>query len=383
MGAYDHVRVLSVDIGPRPTGSETCRQGAEYIQSALHQIGIQTKVQVFKLRPNFWTGTALLGVLFSISICATFYSYSLLSLGLSVLYPLLVVLEIDRGKDIALRLFPSAIGRNVMGIQEPIASPIHRILICAHHDSKTQAIPIHLRRIVIVFLFISMLFMMFGSMLHIVILYFLPDYSLIENLIYIGMLFAVLYHLLYIFVNLLTRFIEQSPGAEDNAAGVGLALELARKVKSDPLWKTEMWFLFTDGEEIAMKGAHAFLQEFQKEVDGAMVFNLEGGGTEEPITYSIKEKSILKAKSSEKLAKIIKDVAEKTTGIAEPMSDTTTTDGYVFAKNGFEAITIWRYKEEVRDVAHTSRDTIDRLDSEILDNTVDFLEELVRHIDST
>ncbi|MFW9920749.1 MAG: M28 family metallopeptidase [Candidatus Thorarchaeota archaeon] len=383
MGAYGHVRVLSIDIGPRPSGSENCRIGAEYILNQLEHLAIDAELQEFKLRPYFWTGTALLGVLFALAIYLTYYAYPVPSFLLSVIFPLLVIFEIDKGREIALRLFPSAVGRNVIGKEEPVASPIHRVIICAHHDSKTQAIPIKLRGTVIVILFISMIYLMAGSFLHLITLFVLPEYAFFEDLIYIGILIMVLYHSFYLFLNILTRFVEPSPGAEDNAAAVGLSLELAKAIKSNPLWKTEVWFLFTDGEEIAMKGAHAFVKKYKSQLDGAWVLNLEGGGTEGPITYSTKEMSIMTAKSSEMLTKVLKDVAKQTIGVVEPMRQSTTTDGYVFSKNGLDAITIWRYKEEVREVVHTAADTIDRLDPEILDNTVDFLEEVLRYIDSS
>lgn len=383
MGAYHHVRVLSVDIGPRPSGSEACRQGAEYILNELQHMGIDAEMQEFKLRPSFWTGTAFLGLLFALGIYLTFYEFPVISCLLAVLFPLLVVVEIDQGRDIALRLFPSAVGRNVIGREEPRASTIHRVLICSHHDSKTQAIPIRFRGTVIILLFLSMIYMMIGSIIHVITLYILADYSFLDEFILLGILIAVVYLSIYLILNILGNHVPPSPGAEDNAAAVGMSLEIAKSIKSNPLWKTEVWFLYTDGEEIAMKGAHAFLRQYKSQIEGTWIFNLEGGGTDAPITYSTKEMSIMTARSSEMLAGILKKVAKQSIGTAEPMKQSTTTDGYVFAKNGFEEITIWRYVEEVRDVAHTSLDSIERLDPEILDNTVDFLEEILRYIDSS
>lgn len=41
-----------------------------------------------------------------------------------------------------------------------------------------------------------------------------------------------------------------SPGANDNASGVAVVLELARRLARDRLRQTEVWLAFTDGEEV-------------------------------------------------------------------------------------------------------------------------------------
>ncbi len=50
------------------------------------------------------------------------------------------------------------------------------------------------------------------------------------------------------------------PGAADNGVAVAAAIEVARAVKAAPVQRTPVEFLFTDGEESGLLGAHAFLQ---------------------------------------------------------------------------------------------------------------------------
>lgn len=76
--------------------------------------------------------------------------------------------------------------------------------------------------------------------------------------------------------------VPNSPGASDDAAGVAALLETLRALKAGPPLKNDVIFLFTDGEEISLVGARAFLQHpWSKEV--AVAFNFEARGSGGPV----------------------------------------------------------------------------------------------------
>jgi len=54
--------------------------------------------------------------------------------------------------------------------------------------------------------------------------------------------------------------VPTGPGAADDAAGVATLLETARLIASEPHTVNEVAFLFTDGEELGMTGAGAFVK---------------------------------------------------------------------------------------------------------------------------
>jgi hypothetical protein len=73
-----------------------------------------------------------------------------------------------------------------------------------------------------------------------------------------------------------------SPGASDDGAGVTALLEAARALKASAPLKNDVIFLFTDGEEVGLLGARAFVDEHPWAKDVGLVFNLEARGTGGP-----------------------------------------------------------------------------------------------------
>lgn len=69
-----------------------------------------------------------------------------------------------------------------------------------------------------------------------------------------------------------------SPGAADDSAGVATTLEVARALKSGPKPQRDVVFLFTDGEELGLVGAHAFFRKNPLAHRIGAVINLEARG---------------------------------------------------------------------------------------------------------
>jgi prepilin-type processing-associated H-X9-DG protein len=69
-----------------------------------------------------------------------------------------------------------------------------------------------------------------------------------------------------------------SPGAADNAAAVAALLEAARALVAGPPAPHDVIFLFTDGEEIGLLGARAFVEEhpWARRVEAALNFDARG-----------------------------------------------------------------------------------------------------------
>jgi len=72
------------------------------------------------------------------------------------------------------------------------------------------------------------------------------------------------------------------PGAADDGAGVATLLETARILKSRAQLKRDVIFLFTDGEEIGLLGARAFVRESVLARQVGTVLNFEARGTRGP-----------------------------------------------------------------------------------------------------
>ncbi|MHA1928630.1 MAG: M28 family metallopeptidase [Candidatus Thorarchaeota archaeon] len=382
MTAFDYVKKLSGDFGPRPVGSDTNRAAAQYLLNELKNIGVsEQRTDEFKLRPAFWSGTAAFALVFAIMIYLFFLSIPLLALFLSIILPVLVIIDIDSGREVAMKLLPSAIGRNVIGIENPLESITKHVILCGHHDSKTQAIPLQFRGALFKIVFLCILYLLAASIISTVQYYIFPDLEFLLEPLGYGLVFVILFYTLYFFLNAMSRFMKQSPGAEDNAAAVGIILEVAKQLKITPMKNVQVWFVLTDGEEIGMRGAHEFVNRYKDILTQSLTVNIEGCGTMNPIAYSKKESSILSTDTSQEVIDILCEAARRTNEEILPMDGFSTTDGYAFAKKGHKVSTIWRYHRDAVDVTHTVHDSFDRLEPEALDATVQYLCEVLKIVD--
>jgi hypothetical protein len=76
--------------------------------------------------------------------------------------------------------------------------------------------------------------------------------------------------------------VPTSPGASDDGAGVVALLETARALKADAPLKNDVIFLFTDGEEVGLLGAEAFVSEHPWAKDIGLILNFEARGNSGP-----------------------------------------------------------------------------------------------------
>src|SRR5688572_14331301 len=72
--------------------------------------------------------------------------------------------------------------------------------------------------------------------------------------------------------------VPHSTGASDNAAGVASLLETLRALRSEPPLANDIIFLFTDGEEIGLLGARAFVEKHPAAKDVKVALNFDALG---------------------------------------------------------------------------------------------------------
>jgi hypothetical protein len=73
--------------------------------------------------------------------------------------------------------------------------------------------------------------------------------------------------------------VPQSPGAGDDGAGTAALLETARAIVQGPPLDRDVVFLFTDGEELGLLGANAFVSEHPAAKDIIAAFNFDARGS--------------------------------------------------------------------------------------------------------
>ncbi|MET0624409.1 MAG: M28 family metallopeptidase, partial [Pyrinomonadaceae bacterium] len=76
--------------------------------------------------------------------------------------------------------------------------------------------------------------------------------------------------------------VPNGPGASDDGAAVAAMLETLRALRAVSPLKNDVVFLFTDGEEAGLLGAHAFVTEHPLAKDVGLVLNFEARGNSGP-----------------------------------------------------------------------------------------------------
>ncbi|HMD31462.1 MAG TPA: M20/M25/M40 family metallo-hydrolase, partial [Candidatus Acidoferrales bacterium] len=73
--------------------------------------------------------------------------------------------------------------------------------------------------------------------------------------------------------------VPAGPGAGDDGAGAATLLETARALGAGPPLRNDVIFLFTDGEELGLLGASAFVKEHPWKSDVGVALNFDNRGT--------------------------------------------------------------------------------------------------------
>lgn len=82
-----------------------------------------------------------------------------------------------------------------------------------------------------------------------------------------------------------------TPGANDNASGVAVVLELARRLTADPLPNTTVLLVFPGGEEVGNTGIRQWLRQTRPQLDpeSTLVINLDAVGSRGPLAIAHRE----------------------------------------------------------------------------------------------
>jgi putative aminopeptidase FrvX len=256
------------------------------------------------------------------------------------------------------------------------------IIFMAHWDSKSQTYPTSTRILIfLVFLCGSLLLFVIYiilAILHIIFNWILP---ILNNILLDFCLILAAIGAL----NYFNKTSNKSLGAYDNAAAVGIILELARFYKLNPLENIDITFLSTSSEELNLGGAGVFMQKYKDNLDRKTTYfinlDLIGGSDLIRLTSSY---GIPRRSSSLKLNKIILESAEelqiKVKDIYAPTG--VWSDYMPVVQEGFEAC--WLGSEPGLKYVHTAHDNMNLVSKKgikmILDLCVDVVKKLENEV---
>ncbi len=254
------------------------------------------------------------------------------------------------------------------------------IVFIGHWDTKSQTFPTSFRIILILITLASFVILMVLYLTFAIIdlIFQLNNPIIYLILFYFGIAFTIIANL-----NYFNKTGNNSPGAYDNAAAVGVIIELASYFKKNPVKNIDLIFLNTGSEELNLGGAKYFIQNHKNEFDREKTYfiNLDLIGGNDFIRL-ISSYGIPRKFSSKKLYNLI---VESGTNLQIKIRDLylptgAWSDFIPIVEEGFEAC--WIGSQPGLKVVHTTKDNMNLVSKEGLKNVLLLCIDIVKKINN-
>ncbi|MGC9332912.1 MAG: M28 family peptidase [Anaerolineae bacterium] len=339
--ASRHIHHLAEGIGGRGSCTPAEYQAAEYVAQEMDNLGVTSvKLEPFQALPStYWPyalafAAALLGT-FLAWIPGDRWAMAAASL-LNAMGAWGMLAETDFAANWMRCLLPRATSHNAVGVLPASGESRCAVVLCAHLD--THRTPIFYSSRTWHTLFGALVAAAFVSMAAEAVAYGLGAVLGWDGLRWLGLAASM-----QVFALLLCLHADRtpfSPGANDNASGVGVVLGLAEQLAREPLNHTDVWLVFTGCEEVAAYGMAAFLDAHAAELGDAVYVVLDQVGVGR-LVYLTADGLILKRKTHPQALGLARQASA-----ALPDVQTTErvgiayTDAAVATKRGLSALTV-------------------------------------------
>ena len=378
----------------RLTGSEACRDCADFLAETFGAFCDKVEVQEFPVRPGAFLGYIRINVaLYFLGLLALFIHQIEVAVGLSSLALLITVLEFFIYKEFVDFLYPRKYGKNVVGRIEPEEEVKQQIIVSAHHDSahifnflakNPKQYP---QKILLATIFQLLMFLGTWTLWILILGGLQVDY------LYIGL--TVLFTLGTANVGRMWFFYaaEGTPGAGDNMICTAIAMEIGKhmaehKKLGNGLKHTRIIIASWDAEEAGLRGSRAYVTHNREKLAQVKTYNynLECMYDHKAMAFLVSDLNSF-VPLSQSMASDCQKVA-KGLGYEIPTSPfpflAGGTDAAEFAKAGVEATTLvamdWDTKEG--EVAyHTLKDTIEAVDEIAVERSIAIGLAFIDHMD--
>jgi hypothetical protein len=309
--AFEHVRALAHDIGPRPAGSAAEGRAFDYIAGQLRQWGYapETLPARFAPLPRFFPLYSL-GALALILAAWDVRRWPLAAIAL----PVFLIALPQLAREIIHRR-PRAQSTQNLIAYTAAASP-RTLFFCAHVDSARATIFNHpaLRWLQYYTVFIALRVALAAAALGLLHWagFTVPavfDVALRWLSLVLGgwWLFSEL-------ANQLMSGGRYAPGAHDNASGVGVVLALAEALAAQPLPNARVGFLFTGAEETGLHGAESFVEANAAQAGRAIV-NLDMVGAGSRLRFVTGDGTFIPRRTDAGLQQLIQHASPEARGL--------------------------------------------------------------------
>jgi hypothetical protein len=274
----EHVRVLSVDIGPRGSTRAGERKGAEYAQTQFRNMGLSPVWENFQSARSIFlphligSGLMLLAfILYPLGGGAT----RVIAALLSILVLVSELQELGFQDNFYRRVVPKGESQNVHAVIQPAGEHRQDLVLVGHLDS--QRTPFIFRSPAHVKVYDNLTTVIFITFIAQAVLYTLSIFFAWTWVWYASIPTAICAILLAA-ICIEADSTPFTAGANDNATAAGMVLTLAGQIKQNPLQHTRVFAICTGCEEVQHYGMIDFYKRHRRELKDpkAVVFEMLG-----------------------------------------------------------------------------------------------------------
>ncbi len=294
--ALEHARHIATRIGPRGAATPEEKQAADYAQRQMQQLGLRdVHAETFRTSSAGWLPIT---IIFSIAVWGVFACWSLfyltqtrlvgalLAAGLCLAALALLYLELTLRDHPVRRLTARNTSHNAIGRLAPVGTIKQRVVLISNLDTPPAAPVLKTPRRAR--LFRAVFYIGVVSLPGSVILYLLGGLDIWEWAFVFAGIFGLLQSAVVV-QSLRADHGEFTPGANDNASGLGTALALAERLRGTPLQNTEVWVACCGSHTAGGSGLRALLRQHADELDTAWFIGFEGVGVGDQLLYFARE----------------------------------------------------------------------------------------------
>jgi hypothetical protein len=180
-------------------------------------------------------------------------------------------------------------------------------------------------------------------------------------------------------------FSPYTAGANDNASGVEVALNVAQRLKKEPLSHTLVWVVLSGCEEVGCYGADAFAHAHRDELGSAVWIALDSvGGIGAALGYLTRETFLLTSNSDPDLVALADSIAARYPELNaySHAFKGAYTEGAIGRKHGFRVLTLISHRRDgVLPEWHRPTDIAKNVDSAVVELTEAFTLKLLQGVD--
>ena len=379
----EHIRVLSVDIGPRGSTREGERKAAEYARERFQKMGLNPVWESFQSARSIFL-PHLIG---SVTMIIAFIIYPLggqvtaiISALLSVLVLVSELQELGFQNNLYRMIIPKGQSQNVHAVIPPTGEHKRDLVLVGHLDSQRTPFifrsPKHVKA--------------YDNFTTVVFITFIAQAALYALSIFFAWSWVWLATIpsAVCALGLAAMCLEAdstpfTAGANDNASAVGLVLTLAERLKQNPLQHTRVLAVCTGCEEVQHYGMIDFYNRHRRELKDPKAIVFEMLGCSGP-AWLTKEGIIVPFKADAGLLEIAEKLAKenpnwdaypaKISGGNTEMADA--------ARFNVPAITIFGMtRDGVAPYWHQKSDTFDKMDAQVMERAWNFVNAVIQKID--